>query len=323
MVALLHCLGASYRCSFGAVRVYNTRLQFDVAGDSRRHRFFNRSTIERFGSGAVVEMLVEGLTRRSRIGSESRVLNINHIAKIEREHEIKAHLAKSIEQEEFYAEYIKELEAELEEEKLSNEILQDQLVEKENSASEIKAKHHAVIIRLQNDIKKLKRRCGACENMGAIKELPTTMSEVLDKNCTIISDDLIVTDECRTSSTHSDFSDVHYAWQCIFSLCSVFPRYIFNEGLTLGKAAEQFNNETPFRIALTESSSTKKDRKLISQRMYQHNGKDIDTSPHITLQRGNKYLRLHFGIATDEKKMILSHFGKHQTTAGTRRRKIN
>ena len=114
---LFHCLGAKYRCFSGAIRIYNTHLQFDVEGDSRRHSFFNRSSIERFGSESVIEMLVDRLTRRSRIGTESRVLNINHIAKIERDNEIKAYLAKSTEQEEFYAQYIKELEVELDDEK--------------------------------------------------------------------------------------------------------------------------------------------------------------------------------------------------------------
>lgn len=320
---LFYCLGANYRCSSGAIRVYNTQLRFDVEGESRRHRFFNKNSIQRYGSALVIEMLVEGLTRRSRIGTESRVFNVNQIAKIEREQEIKAYFAKSAEQEDFYTEYIKELEKELEDEKLTNETLQDQLIDKENNASETKAKHHAVIDRLQSQIKKLRGQCSNCETLKTIKDLPNSIAEVLDKNSSIFSENIVVTDECQTSASNADFSDVHYAWQCLFSLCSLFPQYLFKEGLNLGKASEKFNSNTPFRIALTESSSTKKNKRLISQRIYQYNGKDIDTSPHITLQRGSKYLRLHFGIANEEKKIIIAHFGKHQTTAGTRRRKIN
>lgn len=316
---LIHCIG-SYSCLPGRIRIYLPNLQIDNPQDASRHRFITNRTISKIGKDNTLSLLVDSLTRRKAASQLSDIKSIYDIRRLERDDQIALFKVKATENEQYYLSHIQTIEEELKEANITISELQDQLTESETKRHEDFSNFQFLKETLKSENTKYKEACKSCSKIQSLQKFPTSLLEVVITCKEIFSNQLVFSDAAVKSAQDADFDDYTALWNNIHAVATKLHSYIFSQSLSLGNAAKKFQADTAIRIALTESSTTNSDKKLMAKREQIYEGKAYDCSPHITLSKKKAFLRIHFCPINDEKKILISHCGDHLETAGTRRR---
>jgi hypothetical protein len=320
-----------FRAPNGTVRVYAPGVNFSAPMQAFRHRFFTRAQIEELTATEVESQIARALTRRQGWASvRPSITSVDDIAARRRElrrSELQSHTDRASQEE------LRQL-FEDDNVRLSAEVvrLQKEKEGAEEHAEELEAKVdelHGQLRHIEFESESFrteavdaKRQLSAMEGavvaVRQMRQLPKTTAEVVVLIERMYPGSLVFSDEAKKSAQASD-ADPAVAWECLQATAAVLPELVFNKGESA--IADQFRNLTGFELTLTEGSQTKKDGKLLKTRRVTLDRKEWDISAHIKAGKHPGWLRIHFAIDRDGKRIIIGHCGDHLETAGTRRRK--
>ena len=153
--------------------------------------------------------------------------------------------------------------------------------------------------------------------VSSIRVFHPTLPVVIEQ---IHSARVVFTRQAKKTAEESEFSDIDLAWKCLWATATVLPELFFAE--TKQKDFEQeFKRLTNFELAMSESSETKKDSKLMRLRRDVWQGQEVDIAAHVKCDKGGDFLRIHFYVCQKEKLIVIGRCGDHMETAGTRRKR--
>lgn len=317
---LYHCLGA-YTCRQGSIRVYMPAMSTDNKDDLGRHRFIGNRTISKFGEQKTLEWLADSLARRHPTRISSKVRSYFEIIKMDREQKIEQSKSEAKESAEIYLQYNKKIEQELDDALLSIEELQEQLSTSESDNKTLARKNIFLTTKLRSEATKSKNLCSKCQKLTGLDHLPNNLYDAVSLFSKTFDTRIKLLTEAIESARDASYGDYANTWRCLYAIYGELHTLIFDDNHSLGKAAEIFESKTTYRISLTESSTTNKDKRIMSSRRIEYEGKEYDCAPHITLQKNKSYLRIHFAITNNPNLIIITHCGDHLETAGTRHKK--
>ncbi|GAB6039045.1 hypothetical protein JCM15519_36040 [Fundidesulfovibrio butyratiphilus] len=188
--------------------------------------------------------------------------------------------------------------------------------------------------RLEQELKDVKSallRCNDGKNVSestadglVVQRLPASVVDVLRILSKLLSDKIVVHesafDSAESFSGRDDYCCVCSAWRMVFEIGTTLHGLFYSEKSC--DIVKKFKETTGIDIALSESSQTQTNKKLMRQRMYDYDGDVINCSPHIKGGKRESYLRIHFAKLDKENKIIICYCGKHLDTYGTKRRKL-
>jgi hypothetical protein len=92
----------------------------------------------------------------------------------------------------------------------------------------------------------------------------------------------------------------------------------FQQQLPFREVAQKFRDSTGFELAVGESQTTKKHKKLGAMRKDFYKGEEIDISPHVKHGTSpGSILRVHYFVHQKEKLLVIGHCGDHLDTVRT------
>jgi hypothetical protein len=323
----------AYRCFNGAVRVYWPGVNVECESEGRRHRFYTKAKIEQLGPVVVEDEIVKALARRSLVPVPVPIWSVDDVLARQREHR----LAELREQggQQNQVEMLKLFEE-------TNSALTETLRESEQAFDELRAHHerdeseheHALrAAQFQRDAAQaeLREKSDALDRVNNARKqfavLPTELPEMLEWLEGLYGDKVVFTEAAKKSAKAAAIGDVRaelpQVWKLLWSVPNVLHGLLF-DGAKSGSLPKAFHNSTGFELAMSEGSTTNKDRKLARQRVVDYHGSSLDMSPHIKYgDAPPRCLRVHFAPYREGEQQIVvvGHCGDHQETAGTRRRK--
>ncbi len=312
-----------YRCYSGYVRIYQPGLNPANSLDYRRHRYFKRTQIQE-DPVAIADIIIDSLARRTprhfleAFKSIDDLIPIRRMLQLERLREEGASTEELVR---LLDENNKELEAKIQSleddieflEEENNE-LRDDLAEKQSLSDHLQRE----LDRIKQENRELRQRAGTLTSFAT---LPQTLAEVVERIAALHADRIVFTERARRAAEdYKEFRDIERAWELLWSIPTILHPLYFdpaNQGVDIER---EYESRTTFDFARTESRSTKRDSRAMSERFDEYQGKTIDITPHVGF--GNHepdLLRVHFYVDRDEGKIIIGHCGGHLTTAGTRR----
>lgn len=320
-----------FRSPNGTVRVYAPGADFKLPWQAYRHRFFTRNQIEELTAAEVEGQIARALTRRQGWGSvRSSVSSIEDVGGRRRELRrmalqgqtdsasqdelrqlfegdnvrLATELAKLTTEKDNVDQQVEELDMQIEEQR--DRIRRVEYESETFRTEAVEAKRQVAAL------------AEAVDTARGIRQLPKNTLEVAELIEHLHADTIVLTSEAKQSASESTI-DPAVAWECLHATATVLPDLIFNQGGTA--IADEFRNRTGFELTLTEGKQTKKDSKLADLRRVTVNGREWDISAHVKAGKHPDWLRIHFAIDRDTKRIIVGHCGDHLETAGTRRRK--
>ncbi len=323
-------LPQEFRCANGMVRVYQPHLEVDVEGNFRRHRFFSRRYIIEQGVDHTQSVIVRGIAHRPLPAIKGAVASVEDVqAKASEQHfeSLRRQATTAASKDEkigFYEELTKELESKRKDHEVQLNGLNSRVDSLEGEIQERDDK----ISWLEYQKNEMERQSQAAERTSAglqkalagLKALPDSILKAVELIEQIHSDRVIFTQQARKTAEESEFSDLDLAWQCLWAAATVLPALFFAE--TKQKdLGQEFKRLTRFELAMSESSKTKEDPKLMRLRRDVWQGQGIDISPHVKCDKGGDFLRIHFYVCQKEKLIVIGRCGDHMETAGTRRQR--
>ena len=243
-------------------------------------------------------------------------------------------LVSAHENEAFLLEYISSIETsadagvdnrEYEDLKAENSLLQeenDRLERDNQQLQEEKARHASRIASLTDDNDGLRRDIDAAraqrELLEGLEQFPKSPVEALRFARDAFPARLVVLGEAEKSAEEfrGDPSEV---WDILRCMACTLWRLAFDE--REGPFSQQaFRDQTGYDLAMSESSTTRNDARLLRLRERHYKERTIDISPHVKGTSGprERPLRVHFYLDHDDKLIVIGHCGAHLDTAGTR-----
>ncbi|HEX7424914.1 MAG TPA: hypothetical protein VF311_13665 [Terriglobales bacterium] len=311
---LEHLLERDYRCWNGRVRVYQPTIR---SGDARRHRYFTRDEIQELGSTEIQDRIVRGIARRSQLTLGASVTTLEDVVSRQREERL-AQLKKDGESNEFlelYKEEVEDLTGKLSDSKTQAEYWKGQADETGELQDEIR--------RLEYDKKQLEDRASIAEiNAEAseaksdliedMEELPSTVEDVVQLIAKAFHDRVIFTGRALADAKKCKLRDPNMAWKCLRSMATVLYKLHFEGELPFREIVTRYQDSTPFELAVTESETTRRNKKLSSQRKAFYKGKERDFSSHV--KYGNSpgnCLRIHYCADPEGKALVVERCVDH------------
>lgn len=315
----------------GTVRVYAPGVNFSSPAQAYRHRFFTRAQIEEVTATEVESQIARALTRRQGwVSIRPLIASVNDLAARRREmrrSELQTQTDEASQNElrQLFEEDNVRLSSEvarLQREKESAEQLADELDTKvdelHSQLRHVEYESESFRVEAVEARRQAQAAARAIDAVRQLQHLPKTTAEVVGLIERLHGGSLVFAEEAKKSAGECDV-DPAVAWECLHATAVVLPDLVFNKGETA--IAEQFRNLTGFELTLTEGSQTKKDGKLLKIRRVVVDAREWDISAHIKAGKHPGWLRIHFAIDRDAKRIIIGHCGDHLETAGTRRRK--
>lgn len=311
---LEHLLDREYRCWNGRVRVYQPNIR---SGDAKRHRYFTRDEIEELGSEEIQERIVRGIARRSQLSLGASVTTLEDVVSKQREERL-AQLKKDGESTEYlqlYKEEVEDLTAKLNDSKAQAEYWKGQADEIGELQDEVR--------RLEYDKKQLDDRASIAEInaeaseaksdlIESLDELPNTVEDVVQLVAKAFHDRIIFTPRALADARKCKLRDANMAWKCLRSMATLLHKLHFQEELPFREIVTRYENSTPFELAVTESETTRRNKKLASQRKAIYKGKERDFSSHV--KYGNSpgnCLRVHYCADPEDKALVVDRCVDH------------
>jgi hypothetical protein len=156
--------------------------------------------------------------------------------------------------------------------------------------------------------------------LASLRTLPSSLREVCRRIEALHPPWIRFADEALASAEKASFEDVGEAWTLLWSIATILAPLYFEYSLTPEQIRAQFEEQSGFELALTEGRATNRDKKLMARRAISFEEKEYDITPHAKSRDGNRFLRVHYGIDRESRRLIIGHCGDHLDTAGTRRR---
>ncbi|OFV95854.1 MAG: hypothetical protein A3H28_08960 [Acidobacteria bacterium RIFCSPLOWO2_02_FULL_61_28] len=295
-----------FRSPNGTVRVYAPGADFSLPQQAYRHRFFTRIQIEELTAAEVEGQIARALTRRQGWASvRSPVTSIDDIATRRRE------LRRATLQSQTDAASRDELLKLFEDEnvRLSREVgtlttdkeaIDQDVAERDMQIDELREALRRTEYEsdyFRKDSEKARRELSAvthaAEAARTIRQLPSSVADVVGLIERLHGDSVVFTDSARESAAASTLDDPAIAWECLHAAATVLPHLAFQiDGADL---SQEFQNQTGFELSLTEGKLTKKDSKFADLRKVTFEGHEWDISAHIKHGvKAPKCLRVYF-----------------------------
>lgn len=315
---LEYLLDPEYRCWNGRVRVYQTGLDPDRPGDSRRHRYFSADEISNLGEPIVTEFLVRGIVRRSQLKLSGAVANIEDVqARIQEKHlaDLRANAPgteawiKALEEDNLRLnEALSESKKEAAIWYAESERLQS--VEEDNRVLEYRNRT------LSEETAQAKAGAALSERQAQVllelDEFPESVPAVIKLIEKTFPGRLLFTERAKADAARCKLRDPGSAWRCLRAMATILYSLHFEARFPMREIAKQFENQVSFELATTESETTKNNKKLAKQRRAVYKGEERDFSPHVKFGRdpGNS-LRVHYFADNEDKLIVIDRCGDH------------
>ncbi len=179
---------------------------------------------------------------------------------------------------------------------------------------------------MRADAVSARQQCSALEAAARtakdIRALPMNLQDVIVLIGALHGDRIVFTNEAIQSSKSAAIDEasngVDVAWKLLHSMATVLHDLAFGD-TEAGDICAQFRTASGgFEMSMSEGKLTKANARLVSSRIVTYDGKDWDITPHAKSDKP-KYLRVHFALDHDKRRVIVGHCGDHLETAGTRR----
>ncbi len=329
---LEHCIGRSFGCRNGAIRVYFPGVRFDSPSDSKRHRFFLRADIDSLGAEKVQELIANGVCRRTPVFSSMGIFTIEEIQNTQRSHrlnELRLRIAESNKRSDEWVSLVEEENAEL---IRQNDAITADKIQLECEFQQIKDDleiSNNDVQRLEYEKYQIQSRCETANISDSLHHLrsklsnhPNSLAELLELFQAMFPDRLDFTKQAVDSVKDVSCQDITIAWQALYHMATTLYDLFFCEE-NIGKDYElEFQRISGHRLAMTEGRQTKRDKKLMKMREDTYNSITINITPHVKFDKDS--IRAYFCPYSDEKtktrRIVIGYMG-HLKTDGTRRRK--
>lgn len=328
-----------YRCWDGAVRVYLPGVDLQNRFGGKRHRFFGADRIDILGPDAVEDMLIVGLARRSPILAQGDVTSPEDVVARKREARVaqlrqdaakgpNPELFKLFEEEnQALTEKNRVLESQAAALETAGDLLE---LEKEELLASVEGQKRELrtlrsnVVAAEARVRQMERGLKAFQDLPS---LPSRVDEVVDLAKLVFQDRLRFTDRAvksaRTAAINEKPSEMGSVWAVLRAMATVLHALHFSRGDDAdGNVVKEFQSQTPFGLALSETGMTKDDNDLMKLRQDTYDGVSIDITAHVKYgdNRPPKLLRVYYYPHHSEKVLVVGHCGDHLDTAGTRRR---
>jgi hypothetical protein len=325
-----------YRCYNGMVRVFLPKINPSYKSDFINHRFFRIDYIREKGAKLIENEIAESLVRRSQFIKPFPLISIRDVdlrivaLKLEA---TTARLEEALsrgQNEEIVKAYAEQVQNQKEKiEKLESEnreyVMLYELVDKDKSQmqadlDEEKSKNYILESRITDLTSALQEK--EQKEVLLLEEFPTNLAEFLvflQKNCA----NIVVLDEAFKSAQTHTLRDLSKAWKLLRAIAVELHvlKYIEKVGNDLDA---EFKNRTTFEFAWTESFQTKDDRTLMDKRKRIYKGKEIHFMSHVKFGvKPDNLLRVYIHFDNDEKKIVIGHCGEHLPTGSSKKLKLN
>ncbi len=328
---LEHFLPFRFRSPNGTVRIYAPGVDASQEWSASRHRFFPARDIEALGDEEIARQIVRALTRSDAWrGLQPRVGSIDDIESTvleQRLAELKGQVRSAADTEELLEIQSKindsligdkkRLEGLLEDERNTNQKLQDQLASMKYGFEELRARTDEATAASQV-------HRAAVEAVHSLQEWPTSTGELIALLSRLYADRLVFTDRAVDSLRVSAFASYDDAckvlWRVIRAVAMDLHELVMQDPPPQN-ADVQFHDRTGFELAWTEGKQTKRDGGLMALRRLRYGEQEVDITPHVKWgNRSPKLLRVHFFVDRQIGRIVIGHCGDHLDTVGTRRR---
>jgi len=318
-------LSRAFSCWNGMVRAYQPRVNLKSVADARRHRYFDKEDIETLGVAKVEELLVRGVVRRSRSIGFSGITTIEDIhskqAQTRFAEELKRAARGSQEWTTLLEQEVERLTSRIKEKDEEITLLQEygeDADELRDEVARLRYEHGQAVGRAQEAESVRSALATQASLLRNLDHLPASMPEVLELIEKIYPDRIIFTDKARESAKDANLKNLNVAWKCLKSMTTVLYDLHFLQKLPFRDVAQRFRDSTGFELAIGESETTKKQKKLGAMRKDVYKGEEIDVSPHVKhgTSPGN-ILRVHYYADPKDKLLVVGHCGDHLDTVRT------
>jgi hypothetical protein len=128
---------------------------------------------------------------------------------------------------------------------------------------------------------------------------------------------VVVLDEAYRSAEDYDF-EPGKALRIVLAMAQVLPKLHFEDASV--DIEKEFEEQTGFKLAMTDTKLTKQDKKAIAQRQRTYGGRVIDITPHVKAgnSKTEQLLRVHYHPDHETRRIVIGHCGGHLHTAGAR-----
>lgn len=317
---LEYLLGPQFSCWNGMIRIYAPHVDFQRAGDDKRHRYILKNHIEVWGIDTTKQIIVTGLARRgTRLRGILTPLDVESCIRHRRLAQLRAERSDTSN-----AEWVGVLEEDnkalnVDNNKLKEEIqsLEDRLEECADDTRRLEYENKSLNFNLGQIRGSTSGGCGV-EILDSLRELPKTLGQVISTIGRLHGGRIVFTDQAVRSAEETEFRDVNTAWKALWAMATTLYDVFFEE--EGGNPEKKFRDRTGFPLALTEGKLTKKTSKLRAQRKDTFMGEEIDITPHVKFD--DDTTRAYFcPFSKNGISKIVVGFVGHLDTAGTRRRK--
>lgn len=307
----------AFGCSNGKIRVYAPRPDMKSDHDQGRHRFFSADEIEKMGAEEFVAMLRRALAQ-----------DVHFYEKMMRPDAVRRKrgrlvFEKSVEEKNFHAafEMAQSAEAETESVKALLESAYQDIEKLERQCNELEEDLYLANAKadaLEYQVNNASRQDGG---FGELRKWPLPLVDLISLFQEHNGGKLAFTERAFRSLSEC-ITDAEIVWNALVDLCEIaYPLY---ESESSGDIARQFNSQSIFEFKRGAGSMTRRDSKLIAQYKDTYHGRQINVEAHLA--KGNKdsdkqSLRLYFGFDKTDRKIIVSHIGKHLDNFSTQFRK--
>ncbi|MBN2593224.1 MAG: hypothetical protein JXA81_06935 [Sedimentisphaerales bacterium] len=320
--------GERFGCRKGMIRIYFPGLDFRRVNDEKRHRFILPRDIESWGVNRTTEIVVTGIARRStRPKGVLTPLDVEAVNRQRRLVQLRTQQS-SISNDEL----IQLLEEE-------NENLRTEKVRIENEKSKIEDDNLLLeerIDSLEDDNRRLAYDKDALKaNLSQtnvptnkskletvfekIKELPETLSEVVELIKAFHPERIAFTKRAIKSAHESKFDDVNRAWKVLWVMATTLYDLHFER--VQNDIPKVFRDETGIELAMTERKITKKDNRNMTQRKDTFKGQKIDITPHVKFDAESTRAYFNAFRQNGTKLIVVGYIGHLRTQGSSKRQR--
>lgn len=307
------------RCWNGTVRVYQPGANRDFEPDGKRHRFFTAEDIDDRSPDAVAEIIIRGIVRRGRAGSDTSVTTVDDVLTKQRESRLAELRVKTVGQPS--AEWVKLLEAENAALELSVKDLtsqRDQLDQEKETLVEQAGTLRYEIQALKAHLERVgSRRTVATEADVALADAcrsaltgEPTLTEALTLIASLYPGRVVVLDSAWRSAEDAErFEEKGKAFRLMLTFAAEYWARL-NAGEPNATAKQVFGEAYTGK----ESETVEHNSRARQLRTFEYLGRPVEMMSHLKVgvkPSVAKTWRLHFFWDADRKKLVVGHCGKH------------
>lgn len=331
---LRHLLGAYYgyyRCHDG-IRVFFPNLDMEAAEDHTRHRYFLWQNFESVGELELAVFLQFLKPRKwPFLNFVATLEDVTHRERLQRMDSMRFELAKSEEARAFF----QMMDDENNDLREKNELLKAQFEQKSMEAEALAidvAEAARTLSRMQFELTEQARmlrvaefseRSAAFQStiFQQLEHLPKRLPDAVRLIENLFPDRLLFLPSAHESAATADWEDLQAAWTVLFQMGNFLWPLHFERNADTATMAHDFKEKTGQELAYTDNKHTKADNQSQRDRLFEYLGQFREFNPRIKINKGGRFLRIHFIADQSAKKLVIGHCGNHLTTAGTRRAK--